>query len=449
MNGRTIWIGIEVANNLLLLILFLVLLNRKLQAPREWLKDGLFLAVGSVVMLISDLLPVPLTLSLWLYYALFLGFALIYKRGYVYLKVFWVTMTHMIHQVSSHIVMSGFILNLIPFYQVLQPSRGRLVGVLVYALIQTLIFLVFIFRTEHLLSLNHQQLLVFMGMSLVYIGLSSLLQELPANPTMPLESQRLVAYASLLTSASFIGFMLAVNHLAKVFSENQELNELALLKRHEGEFLVAVHEGQEGLKKAQHDYQNQLLILAKMLRRGELAALGEHLVRMADEVAHALVLSTTGYTAVDAIISAKLLAASALDVDVKHSVVLVEGLQGLDADLAIILGNTWDNALAAVQYVPKEKRIIHCAIRCVQGAVVVDLRNSCDGVFEYTSNNRISRRHSGRQAIGLERVKQLAERHGGLASYRIVERNGRYMFEIQVSLQFPEGFREGSGRSEA
>lgn len=93
-------------------------------------------------------------------------------------------------------------------------------------------------------------------------------------------------------------------------------------------------------------------------------------------------------------------------------------------DMTVILGNCMENALSALETVPKEERQMQVKMGKVDAALLIIVENrckevSCEKKGEYCEwNNFHSLRHFSAEGIGLRSISDVAEKYGGIAQFR-------------------------------
>lgn len=436
MDSGIFWIFIEVVSNCLSLSLFVLLLNRKLDTPLNIAKDTCFVGFAAITLTCANLSGIPYAISLATLCLVCYAYAYLAKKGSAHDKLFWTAIAQMVYHVCNHVVASLMLLSRFSFVDTLHPTQIRLFAMVIYAFLEILFFLMLLRSANHLHLLTQRQLMLFLGLTLLIVVISGTLMNLPGSSDVLPESQRLIAVAMLALTLLLFSFILGVDQIALVLTQNHELKEQFLLERHEKDYVIAISEGHEALRKAKHDYGNQLLILQGMVENREYAELTAHLQSLTGEIA-LLQFSATGYTAIDTIITAKRMKSSQLRIAVEHQAMIPQGLAAMDTDIAIMLGNIWDNALEATQLLPDEDRRIMSIIEANEGNLLIQLRNSCDGMLYHSNNILLSRRNEGRIGIGLTRVQQITRKYDGNFSYQIEDWGGIPCFTVRILLPLP------------
>ena len=90
-----------------------------------------------------------------------------------------------------------------------------------------------------------------------------------------------------------------------------------------------------------------------------------------------------------------------------------------NSDLSVLLGNLWENAIAAASFLAEEKRYIHLKIKKEECRVMIRMDNSFQGVIYEENGHFISTKRSDNrvEGIGIRSIKAIAERYDGMAVF--------------------------------
>ena len=85
-----------------------------------------------------------------------------------------------------------------------------------------------------------------------------------------------------------------------------------------------------------------------------------------------------------------------------------------NSDIVIILGNLIDNAIEATVKIDKEKRKIDLDINYEKGILIINIKNTYDGIISYKDNKIISSKNdSFSHGIGMCNVEEVIKKYNG------------------------------------
>lgn len=209
-------------------------------------------------------------------------------------------------------------------------------------------------------------------------------------------------------------FYLIVKGLLEV-AETRERNRV--LEMEEGQYRKAMQYMEESAR-TRHDFRHTIGTLDEMLRAGDLEAARDYLTAYRIAMPKNDVVRYCDHTALNALLNYYAQAARQHTIRLRIAVELPESIPLSDVDLCNIIGNIFDNAIAACRELPETNRWIDLTISCPNdvrfGIVAV---NSFNGKVKMDGGRYLST-HRGGSGIGLESISSAAERYGGTASFR-------------------------------
>lgn len=84
-----------------------------------------------------------------------------------------------------------------------------------------------------------------------------------------------------------------------------------------------------------------------------------------------------------------------------------------DMDLCVVLGNALENALEACKKIEEADRFISIHIQVLSGQLLIKVENSYQGDVKLQDDKLLSSKTKGIHGIGLQSIKNIAERYGG------------------------------------
>jgi signal transduction histidine kinase len=104
-----------------------------------------------------------------------------------------------------------------------------------------------------------------------------------------------------------------------------------------------------------------------------------------------------------------------------------------DNDMSIIVGNLFENAIEACQYVEEDKRFIRITSKVVKNRLTLAIDNSFDGQYKETNGQFVSRKRKGQsKGIGISSVRAIVEKYGGSLKHEAAD--GVFMTSLYVKL---------------
>jgi len=213
--------------------------------------------------------------------------------------------------------------------------------------------------------------------------------------------------------------------------ENARLIESRIEQQEEQFNLIA--ESTDMALAARHDLRHHLSTLRGLLDSGKLDELERYLSEYSVARAGDTGVSYCWNARVNALLCYYAAKAKELDADVRISIDLPRESGISDLDLSVVLGNCFDNAIAACADVPIEKRRISLKCTEVTGSLMILLDNSFNGKPPEKRDGRfLSSKHDG-PGFGLASVMSVAEKYGGMAEFTVV--GDEFRSEVELRMQ--------------
>lgn len=175
----------------------------------------------------------------------------------------------------------------------------------------------------------------------------------------------------------------------------------------------------EEMKRIRHDRRQHVRVLRGLLEKGEvqdaLAYLADYEGSMAEAIQPPL---CENFVADTLCRRYKALATQAgIEITISASLPREPGVAG--SDLAVILGNLWENAVAAALDAGEGKRFIRLRVQAQEEQVLIRMENGYGGVV-YQEGERFLSSKPGRdkaEGVGIASIRAMAERYGGMADF--------------------------------
>jgi hypothetical protein len=188
----------------------------------------------------------------------------------------------------------------------------------------------------------------------------------------------------------------------------------------------------EEVRALRHDLRHQLGAIRGYLQKDNIAGALEYVDAISGNVPAIADKLLCDNFAVNAV------AVHYLDVAVKNNIqtdlrlVVPEDLGQIpDNDMSIIVGNLFENAIEACQFVDENKRFIRMTSKVVKRRLTLVIDNSFDGTYTERDGEFYSRKREGK-GVGISSVRAVVERYGGTLKYEVA--NGVFMTSLYVKM---------------
>ncbi len=176
-----------------------------------------------------------------------------------------------------------------------------------------------------------------------------------------------------------------------------------------------------------HDYKNHIQTLLALV--GDDEKTREYLWSLNKDLTEVDAVLKTGNIALDAILNSKLTLIKSKDIPIEAKASVSDDLKISDVDLCAIIGNLLDNAIEAVQTLPKEEQFIRIYIGMLKSQLYISVINSSLGSPKRRGEKYISTKGEGR-GLGLIRIDGIVKNAGGIVNRKTEQ--GVFATEILV-----------------
>jgi len=166
----------------------------------------------------------------------------------------------------------------------------------------------------------------------------------------------------------------------------------------------------------QHDLKNKLSPIYTLALNGNNEALIESLTELTDLCTSGKEYASSGNSAIDSIINFKLQQAKKDDLKVSCKITIPRDLDISSFDIAVILGNLIDNAIAGVKTIQVD-RWVDIKIKYSKGRLIITINNSFDGIILQNKGMMVTRKQDKENhGLGLKSVETTIEKYKGAMS---------------------------------
>lgn len=210
--------------------------------------------------------------------------------------------------------------------------------------------------------------------------------------------------------------------------------QLELYKRQNEEREISL----KNIRKFRHDFKNHLICLSKYAREGKYKELNNYIENLMKEqmLPNKNDMIQSGNITIDALLNYKISKAAEYHIEIKNEIAIPNKLAFEDSDICVILGNSLDNAIEAVQKVSENKRVIEFTMRYHQGNLIIYIKNPYEGNIKTDKRGclKTSKQNGEHHGIGISSMKSAADKYHGLVELHYEN----HEFELQILLYAPE-----------
>ncbi len=175
----------------------------------------------------------------------------------------------------------------------------------------------------------------------------------------------------------------------------------------------------EEMKRIRHDSRQHVQVLQGLLEKGEVQEALAYLEDYEGSMAKAIQPPLCENFVADTLCRRYEALAKQAGVEVSISASLPKELGVAGSDLAVILGNLWENAVAAALDAGEGRRFIHLRVQAQEEQVLIRMENGYGGVV-YQEGERFLSGKPGRnraEGVGIASVRAMAAKYGGMADF--------------------------------
>lgn len=411
-----LWMIFELFSNTLDSILFIYLLNRKLDRGfKDWKKDSIFVILIVVLLTYFNENGYSYAFTLALFFIAFEIYSICFKEGTLFSRIIWPIVAHTIYFCANqvNILLLSFIPNL-NLEDLTQRTPTRIIMVTFYML---MVFVVFNILARP--KISHKVLPRWMQVALVVLALGSIIFAgivFDLSPVV-MENPDSAFVLALSTTGFFVMSVvcfLLFDQMAIWSTKNFELQSQVIRAEEEQKNLENLLTNQELIRELRHDMKHHFDVLSVYLNSNRFSEAMDYLVQLQGDFEPAQHLFLSGHSLIDALLSAKIHQAKSICEETEIKLSLPEVLSLSETDICSIFGNILDNAIEAVQKIPVENRYIQMETTTVKGMWVIHLVNSCNGEYLRKSSSFFSSTKDGDlHGIGLKRIHDIVHSNMG------------------------------------
>lgn len=228
-----------------------------------------------------------------------------------------------------------------------------------------------------------------------------------------------------------IAILLLSGYLSRLYHKHLEMQKDLQKTKLEAEHVSQVSAMYDYVRGWRHDIKGMVATVSSLAERGEYEDMKKYLNELNGAADETKLIVSTGHPAIDATLSAKLMLADKMNIEVIHTVSVPEEIAFDSTDICSIIMNLMDNAIEASAMLPKADRAIELSVIMQNNMLKLNVINSCVGDYEFDGDKLITTKEDADiHGIGLERVKKITDKYNGFFKME----PGEHSFEATVLL---------------
>lgn len=185
--------------------------------------------------------------------------------------------------------------------------------------------------------------------------------------------------------------------------------------------------------KLYHDLNNHLNLLWQLLNEGKIEEAKTYISNISEPVRHMQKVTWTGVDLVDVVLNSKIEVMQEKNIAYQVNVELPQNTGISEADICTILSNLLDNAIEAVEKLPRQETPVRVTMRSIRKMLFIQISNPCIGIeIPEGGLPETSKKEKERHGWGLWNVADLAEKYQG--TFQVESEKG--IFKAVVMLFF-------------
>lgn len=262
---------------------------------------------------------------------------------------------------------------------------------------------------------------------LLYHTLYQLLQALYVNQSEIWVWMLLAAIALICLNLSFYPvYMQLVNNLQMKKNTHFYIKQMELFRQEKAMEEAAAIE----IRQLRHDMRQHLIFVGELLENGTLESAQDALIELIGETRkRGRLESRTGNMVVDSMVNHIWKTAVENGIIFHADIAPLPELSIKDADLCVLLGNAFDNALEASRFVENGRKEIWVAFQYIKGSLYIQIKNIYEGDVKLSADRKIlSRKEEIGHGFGLYSMERITEKYHG----RMDIKSGGGLFTVEI-----------------
>ena len=218
----------------------------------------------------------------------------------------------------------------------------------------------------------------------------------------------------------FLFLFFLIKKIGTTYKNNSKLEKRLYMEQLNRTQLELSTQSMKNIRSWKHDYKNHMITITALAENQMYSELLEYLKKLQDNLPEYFVSISSGNTAIDAILTNKLITARQYGIHFEHSIMLAGICPLSDLEITAILGNLLDNSIESCKKMLKENQAttpcIHVTIKPFRDMLKIQIINSSNGKYNLTSDNllKTTKKESSLHGYGLKRVTDIVKDVNGI-----------------------------------
>ena len=225
-----------------------------------------------------------------------------------------------------------------------------------------------------------------------------------------------------------------LNDMAKRETEIYENKIFRLKVDNQTKMYRSVSENFNKQKKKTHEYKNQIMCIATLMKKKQYDELEEYVSSISGRLEKELDFICTNHVIVDAILNSKYLEIKEKNIVFVLKINDLSGIQIRDEDIVIILANLLNNAIEACEKC-ELSRVIKLKFVCEDNRIILSVKNTYNDEIVYQGNEIQTTKHQNLEehGIGINNIVETIQKYDG--AYAIENNGQEFYFSIVIPLK--------------
>lgn len=246
------------------------------------------------------------------------------------------------------------------------------------------------------------------------------------------------------TSIGFLIIFLFLIFLIQKIGNTYENNIKLELKLHQEQVnrtqLELATQSMKNLQSWKHDYKNHMVTMTALAKEECYTELLDYLKRLQENLPEYFTSISSGNTAIDAIVTNKLLLAKQDGIQFTYSIMLAGICPLSDIEITAILGNLLDNSLEACKNLlethHQSSSEIHMSIKPFRDMLQIQITNSSNGNYKYSNDKHLqtTKKDDSFHGYGIKHVQEIVKAANGIIKIQPESKH----FKVSILIPFSE-----------
>ncbi|MDE6852460.1 MAG: GHKL domain-containing protein [Lachnospiraceae bacterium] len=237
----------------------------------------------------------------------------------------------------------------------------------------------------------------------------------------------------------FLFLIILIQKIGHTYEKNLKLEQQIYQEQVNQTQLDLSTQAMENIRSWKHDYKNHMVTITALAEQERCSDLLEYLNKLQENLPDYFINVTSGNTAIDAIVTNKLLLAKQAGISFHHMILLPSELPLSSLECTAILGNLLDNSLEACRKLTEQKNgispWIRLNIKLFRSMLQIQVINSSDGNYHLTPENQLltTKKDTLFHGYGLQHIRDIVDQQKGILEIK-PEKN---QFSVNILIPLP------------